>query len=329
MGKPDECYYDYLDDNYRFADQVNGALFQGRQVVIPDELEPADAQVVYLGKEAGTRSNYKVIVDKARIWKGRLIHVLAVESQTYVDYRMVLRNMLSESLSYHKQWKQKKAAHGRKQDLKTGTDEFFSGMGKEDKFIPVITLVVYCGTEHSWNGAKCLYELLDIDDEMKEFVTNYKLNLYDCHEHDTFDEYRTGLRQLFEVVRYGKDKKQLKRVIEENREAYSNIDSDTRELLEVVANVKIPEEYRVMGKGEERFNMCKAFEDYRLEGKLEGMQEHLVRSVCKKLLKNKPSEVIADELEEELPVIERVIEAQKRVGNYDVELICKALAEQG
>lgn len=123
MGKPDECYYDYLDDNYRFADQVNGALFQGRQVVIPDELEPADAQVVYLGKEAGTRSNYKVIVDKARVWKGRLIHVLAVESQTYVDYRMVLRNMLSESLSYHKQWKQKKAAHGRKQDLKTGTDE--------------------------------------------------------------------------------------------------------------------------------------------------------------------------------------------------------------
>lgn len=99
-----------------------------------------------------------------------------------------------------------------------------------------------------------------------------------------------------------------------------------------MANVKIPEEYRVMGKGEERFNMCKAFEDYRLEGKLEGklegMQEHLVRSVCKKLLKNKPSEVIADELEEELPVIERVIEAQKRVGNYDVELICKALAEQ-
>ena len=39
MGKSDEYYYDYLDDNDRFADQMNGALFQGEQVVSPDELE--------------------------------------------------------------------------------------------------------------------------------------------------------------------------------------------------------------------------------------------------------------------------------------------------
>ena len=58
---------------------------------------------------------------------------------------MVLRNMLSESLGYHKQWKQKKESHENKKDLKTGSDEFFSGMGKDEKFMPVITLVVYCG----------------------------------------------------------------------------------------------------------------------------------------------------------------------------------------
>ena len=44
MGKKDEYQYDYLDDNERFADQVNGALFGGRQIIKPDELEPADAQ---------------------------------------------------------------------------------------------------------------------------------------------------------------------------------------------------------------------------------------------------------------------------------------------
>ena len=51
MGKADEYQFDYLEDNYRFADQVNGALFQGRQIVKPDELEPAEAQSVYLGKK--------------------------------------------------------------------------------------------------------------------------------------------------------------------------------------------------------------------------------------------------------------------------------------
>lgn len=276
MGKADEYQYDYLDNNDRFADQVNGALFKGRQVVKPDELEPVDAQAVYLGKEAGRRENYKAIVDKTRMWKGKLIHILAVENQVYVDYRMILRNMLSESLSYYKQWRQKKAKHDKKHDFPVGTDEFLSGMTQGEKFIPVITLVVYCGTEHPWDGARCLYDLLDIDDEMRDYVTNYRLNLYDCHEHDTFEEYHTGLRQLFETVRYGKDKKQLEKVMEENREAYSNIDSETRELLEVVAKIRIPEEYKMAERKEERFNVCKAWADNRLEGKLEGKQEMIL-----------------------------------------------------
>ena len=328
MGKPDEYFYNYLDDNVRFAAQMNGALFRGRQVVKPEDLEPADAQAVYLGREAGGRENFKAIVDKARMWKGRLVHILLVENQTHVDYHMVIRNMLSESLSYHKQWKQMRLRHDREKDLKIGTDEFFSGMARDEKFVPVITLVVYCGTERRWDGAKCLYEVLDIDDEVKAYVTNYKLNLYDCHEHDTFDEYHTGLRQLFEAVRYGNDKEQLKRVMEENKETYNNIDRDTKELLEVVAKVRIPEEYKVIRNGEERFEVCKAFADYKLEGKLEEKQEHFIMLVCKKLQKNKPAEIIAEEVEEELSDVERIIAAQKQVGSYDVEEICKALEKR-
>ena len=98
MGKRDEYQYDYLDDNVRFADQINGALFKGRQVVKPEELKPADGQIVYLGKEAGVRENFKTIIDKTRLWKGRLLHILAVENQTYVDYRMILRNMRKQSI---------------------------------------------------------------------------------------------------------------------------------------------------------------------------------------------------------------------------------------
>ena len=283
MGKKDDYQYDYLDDCERFADQVNGALFGGRQVVKPDELEPADAMAVYLGKEADARKNYKDITDKARTWRGRLIHIITIQNQSYVDYRMVLRNMLAESIGYHKQWKQKKAGHEKAKDFESGFDSYMSKMNKDEKFTPIITLVVYCGTEHPWDGARCLYDLLDIDDEMKEFVSNYKLNLYDCHEHDTFDEYHTGLRQLFEVIRYNKDKEQLKRVIEKNKDAYSSIDSETRELLDVMANVKIPEEDKTMENGKERYNMCKAFEDYRLEGKEEGRLESKIEDIMELL----------------------------------------------
>lgn len=326
MGKVDEYHFDYLDDRRRFADQINGALFQGREVVKPEELEPADTQFVYLGKEAGSRQNFKAIADKVYMWHDRLIHILAVENQSYVDYHMVLRNMLTESLSYQRQWKQKKASHENRRDLQIGSDEFFSGMKKEEKFIPIITLVVYCGRKHPWDGARCLHDLLEIDEDLKNFVSNYRLNLYDCHEHDTFDEYHTGLRQLFEVVRYGHDKEKLKKIMEENRDTYSRMDSATRELLEVVAKVRIKEEYKVMDYDE--YDMCKAFVDMKLEGIEEGIakgraenQRHLIEVVCKKLQKKKSAEVIADELEEELSDIERVIAAQKQAGSYEVKEI--------
>ena len=276
MGKKDDYQFDYLDDNVRFADQINGALFNGKQVVKPEELEPEDTQIVSIGNmdETGKKKprNIRTMVDKVRIWKGRKLHVLVVENQNYVDYQMVLRNMLSESMGYRKQWKKKKRIHTAAKDLKD-KDEYLSGINKEEKFAPIITLVVYFGTDHPWDGARCLHDLLDIDEELKEYVTNYKLNLYDCHEHDTFNEYKTGLRQVFETVRYAKNKEKLKEVMKENHEVYSKIDSDTKDMLEVLANVSIPEKFKRIEDGEERYDMCKAFEDMRQEGYDEGKKE--------------------------------------------------------
>ena len=51
----------------------------------------------------------------------------------------------------------------------------------------------------------------------------------------------------------------------------------------------------------------------------------MVNTVCIKLRKNKPAEVIADELEEEVSKIEEIIAVQKQVGSYDVEQICNIL----
>ena len=96
-----------------------------------------------------------------------------------------------------------------------------------------------------------------------------------------------------------------------------------RHLLEVVAKVRIKEEYEVMENEEKKYDMCKAFVDMKLEGIMEGEINHLIKSVCKKLQKNKSAAVIADELEEELSEIERVIAAQRQVGSYDAEQIYK------
>lgn len=110
-------------------------------------------------------------------------------------------------------------------------------------------------------------------------MTNYRLNLYDCHAHDTFEEYKTGLRQVFETVRYVRDKEKLQEIMEDNKEAYSRIDSETRDMLEAVANLKIPEEYRVMEEGKERYDMCNAFEQMKLEWYEEGISKGIEKGI--------------------------------------------------
>ena len=56
---------------------------------------------------------------------------------------------------------------------------------------------------------------------------------------------------------HGRDKEKLQQIMEQNKEAYSRLDQDTRELLEVVAKIRIKEEEEVMENGEKKYDMCK------------------------------------------------------------------------
>lgn len=62
-------------------------------------------------------------------------------------------------------------------------DEYLSRMKKTDKFIPIITLVIYYG-EKSWNGAKTLHEMLQIPPEIAVFVNDYRMLLVEAREND-------------------------------------------------------------------------------------------------------------------------------------------------
>lgn len=59
----------------------------------------------------------------------------------------------------------------------------------------------------------------------------------------------------------------------------------------------------------------------------QGKRQSLVQQICKKLQKDKSIGMIAEELEEELEEVEKIVAAQQKVGSYNVEEICEALAE--
>ena len=109
-------------------------------------------------------------------------------------------------------------------------------MKKEWRFEPIITLVIYLGKEGEWDGAKSLYELVEPDESLYPYVNNYRLNLYDYHEYEDFSIFKTENRVLFEILSHQADVEEIKTTKEDGREVY---------------------------------DLCKAFEDYKAEGRLE------------------------------------------------------------
>ena len=62
-----------------------------------------------------------------------------------------------------------------------------------------------------WDGAKSLYEMLELEDELKPFVNDFKLNLFDYHEWKDFSRFKTANRLLFEALSCGSDRKRMKK----------------------------------------------------------------------------------------------------------------------
>ena len=268
MGKADVYESDYLETPEIFADLLNGILYQGKQIVKSEELEEQDGEL----RSISGKNAKKTIRDKVKLWKGTAFAVFVVENQTKVDYHMVIRAMLAEAMAYDKQWKKLKE----KKASNLTSDEFISGMRKEDRFIPVITLIVYYGKEKKWDGAVTLYELLDTEGNEElilPFITNYRLNVFDYHEHEEFGQFHSELQSVFEFLRYSEDKKLLKEKLENNRERYEKLSNQTKALIAELTNIKkIPGvTEKDLRKGE--FEMCKAFEDMREEGREEGIKE--------------------------------------------------------
>ena len=158
MGQRDLAQNDYLNDRYRFADMCNGILFGGDMVVRPEELLECSEDIVY--HEGNGRR--KIIPDKVRLWNGLYLAVVSVENQTMVDYSMVFRMMKEEAISYERQWNERERELRSKGLL--GKRTRLCWKGKDQIFIPVVPIVIYYGTDKLWDGATCLYDMIDMNE---------------------------------------------------------------------------------------------------------------------------------------------------------------------
>ena len=180
--KADTVVKNYWRNNEQFADIFNAVLFNGNKVIKPEELEDMDTEESlvlehkeYIQSIVAARDNVK-IRKKSTTYDAEFV-ILGLEGQECIHYAMPLRVMGYDYSTYKKQYDDNAAK--RKKEKGLTEDEYLSGMKKTDKFIPVITIVIYYG-EKPWDGAVSLHGMLNIPKAMETFVNDYKIHLVEA-----------------------------------------------------------------------------------------------------------------------------------------------------
>ena len=141
-------------------------MFDGKEVVNPNELEDAlpDSFFKIDGK---IREQER---DVAKFWKNGEIRLsyIGLENQTAIDKFMPMRIISYDGTVYKSQLNdfesEIKRAHKERREP------------KKFDFFPVITLVLYFG-ERRWSKHRELFDCFNISEELKPFITNYKINV--------------------------------------------------------------------------------------------------------------------------------------------------------
>ena len=255
MSLQDTVTKQYVSDPKVFADAFNYLIYSGRQVIRPEQLTDLDATqfaIPYREEEEGKpeatqkyRDVLKTLAVKTDEYCTYL--VLGIENQSNVHYAMPVRNMLYDAMQYEKQVRQLAAAHRKKHDAAT-SDEYLSGMNREDKITPVITLVINFGSK-KWDGPISLHEMFSEQPEhILRLIPDYQVLLIDPMSMADTDLGRlnSSLREVLSYIKYQHDQEQMQRLLQEDnrfseleRNAALVIQATTRTELNIKPNAEV------------------------------------------------------------------------------------------
>lgn len=107
--KPDTVLKNYWSDNEQFADIFNAVLFEGKQVIKPEELENLDTEESSVLEHRNCAESIKASRDNIKVSKKSTAYgvefvMLGLESQERIHYAMPMRVMGYDYATYKKQY---------------------------------------------------------------------------------------------------------------------------------------------------------------------------------------------------------------------------------
>ena len=269
----------FFKDAHHFACLINTCLYQGQEIVKPENLMLVDPKI-----QAYTR-------DVLMLWNGRYgSYYLGIENQLIENYPMPYRILQYDCLVYKDQMDILEKEHRKKKDLRS-SEEFLSGIKASDRLIPCITIVIYYGTR-PWQTNFSMKDMFDVKDE--HHLIDFKMNLLEVHS-DTHQYKDNELDLVFSITReilngnfvILKEKykqsipKQVALVIAsmaKDEELYQQIKEEEKEVIIMCESLdRMREEY-----GTKRYLQGEA--DGLQKGKIQGKEEGVL-TILKNLLK--------------------------------------------
>lgn len=283
MAKSDVVVNTYLKDPRHFCDFFNGTFFDGEEVLCPENMYEKSGEL----KQSIPNKPGKFYVEKHRdaVIKADfhgIYSIFAIESQEKIHYAMPVRVMLYEALEYSQQIAKMKKQHRKDKDLKEA-EEFLSGMRKSDYLAPIFTVVFYYG-EKAWDGSKNLKEMFLLPEELQKYekyLPEYPIHVI-CPEDIDPGNFKTELKEIFELLKRRKDGQELLRYAKEQEEKLQNWSVETKELAMTLMNGR-----QLWDKMEDKegMDMCEAFRQLMEMGREEGREEgiHVLVDVLRNL----------------------------------------------
>ncbi len=285
MGKIDTITKEYVGNPVVFADAFNQLLYHGNQKIDParlTELDTTEIVIPYGASGAGVpEQKYRDVLKLLyAMTDGKTAYcVVGIENQSEIHYALPVKNgvydflqlshQVSKAANAHRQvmkeLKSKQADNPQEEKEPTG-GEFLSGFWKTDRLIPVITLVIYFGSD-SWDAPLSLKEMYsNVDDAILAHAPDYHVNLIAPKEmsDDEINEFHSNLREVMLYIKYSENKEILDRVVRENLK-FQSMERQAAEVINVVtgSKLKYPD-----GKGD--VNMCLAIQQMREESEIKG-----------------------------------------------------------
>ena len=269
MRDRDAATKQYMSHKDVVADAFNFYLYGGEQRILPERLRKMDATAIasLYGKTDG--GSVQKIRDELIPWEmmrdeDAVYVILGSENLTHIDYAMPVRDMLYDALQYARQVEESKRSYRKKKNTKMNSAEFLSGFRKEDKLMPVITLVVYFG-EESWDGPQSIREMLNTKDEViLSYVQDYKLNLIvpATIRDEEFDKFHTDLGAILQFIKH---QSQEDNSWMQDYKRFEQVEREAVDVINKLTGTKINYE-----ESEEVVNMCRAWDNSMTKAREEG-----------------------------------------------------------